>query len=49
MQDQTAVESLLSETESLLLSALEIVTSSLGECNLAVPFYYRRLGRHYEV
>ena len=49
MQDQTVVESLMSEAESLFLSALQIVTSSLGECHLRTSSAYSNLGRLYHV
>ena len=43
------VESLMSEAESLFLSALQIVTSSLGECHLRTSSFYINLGGLYQV
>ena len=43
------MESLLSEAESLLLSALQILTSSLGECHLGTSSSYLNLGGLYQV
>ena len=43
------MESLLSEAESLLLSALQILTSSLGECHLGTSSFYFNLGGLYQV
>ena len=42
-------ESLLSEAESLHLSALQLATSSLGECNLQTADHYGCLGSLYQV
>ena len=43
------MESLLSEAESLLLSALQISTNSLGECNSYTVWLYTNLGLVYKV
>ena len=43
------MESLLSEAESLRLSVLQILTSSLGECHLRTSSFYINLGGLYQV
>ena len=49
MQGQTAEKSLLSEAESLHLFALQLATSSFGECNVQTAKHYGNLGRLYQV
>lgn len=47
-QGQTAEKSLLSEAESLHLFALQLATSSFGECNVQTAKHYGNLGRLYQ-